>query len=811
MKDLLMKIPRYLALFFVSAYTLGLVVFLARFFALATWSEYGIAVVTVSLSGVAISGVFLALFPEFFARYRAAILFWLPFVLLFVSALAFQLIALNRFNPLLLQGCLWPGQVLNLLYYCLALLPVFFLAGLFIGLSFLDLSGEIAQASACHLFGAAAGWLLVFICQSFVHPFYLLAALLPVLALAALARLFVLRYAMFLTGLILLFFITGFGMWRVLVGNPARVPGYKALSSAMRVEGNRVLAETPAPGGYYHILDNFTERRNIDLSHQYGFPRVAVNPVARGLYRDGDRILGLYKEGNRDRSYFEASLDAFPYRLKPVGTYMLIGTDGGFKIHEVWGEERIIRAVEPTRTVYKLVRQSIAGMGGITLSCNAPLGVLEPRAFDLIDMGSTFLAEGEANRYGVTIEAVSRYFSALKDDGLLSLPVATADFPAYGEKLLTTVDQSLRRNGVDDPGKHVLVYRSGSGARILVSRKGFSDKAIAALQTFCRERFFDISWHSGIDRNKISILHGLSAAGLTDRNKIRADQTDALRDAALNLFQTPAVGSSASVFNLDPATLDRPFFHAVFPVGKISALLSTRSGLPRYEIGQLINAIVLILALIAGAFVMLLPLFRKKEPGENLSRPRTVVYFACLGLGMVFITLVLAERCAFFLNDTATAVAVVVSAMCFFSGCGSARASKLDPLSDRGIKWAVVRIITCLVLYIFLLTPVLSVLIPLSSLIKVATILIVTAPVAFTAGLPLPLGLSCLRERTSFFLPWAFGIYIIFFVIAFPLGRLLAVAWGLHVLLFIAVFLYFIALWAYPAMLPGAATKENAC
>lgn len=810
MKDLLMKIPRYLALFFVSAYTLGLVMFLARFFALAAWSEYGIAVLAVGFSGVAISGVCLSFFADFFERRRPAILFWLPFVLLFVSALAFQLIALNRFNPLLLQGSLWPGQVLNLLFYSLALLPVFFLAGLFFGLSFLDLSGEIAQATACHLFGAAAGWLLAFICQSFIQPFELLAVLLPVLALAALSRLFVLRYAMFLTGLILLFFITGFGIWRILDGNQARVPGYKALSAAMRVEGNRVVNHLLTPGGDYHILDNFTERRNIDLSDQYGFPRVAQKPVARGLYRDGDRILGLYREGNRDRSYFAASLDAFPYLLKPTGTYLLIGTDGGFKIHDIWGEKRIIHAVEPTRTVHDLVRQSIAGMGGITLSCNAPLAVLEPRTFDLIDMGSTFLAEGEANRHAVTVEAMSRYFTALRDDGLLSLPVATAGFPAYAEKLLATVNQSLRQNGLKDPGKHVLVYRSVLGARILVSRKAYTGDTMTALQSFCRERAFDISWCPGIDLNKISIFHDLPVSVLRDPKNTTVDKTDALRSTALSLFGGTNVVVSPSGYNLEPATLDRPFFLAVFPACDIPALLHARQSLPRVEINQLINPMLLILSIIMGACIILLPLVRKREAAGSHSRLRMIVYFACLGLGMVFITMALSERCAFFLNDTATAVAVVVFAMLFFSGCGSYRASKTDPFSDRGIKWTVVRIITCLVLYVFLLIPVLSVLLPLSNLIKVVAILIVVAPAAFTTGLPFPLGLACLNDRAGFFLPWALGVYVMFGVIAFPLGRLLAVAWGLHVLLFIAVFLYFIALWAYPATAPGVAGKSNA-
>jgi hypothetical protein len=808
MKDLLIKIPQYLALFFVSTYVLGLAVFLARFFAMTTWAEYGYGIIAVALTGVAFSGVCLSLFANFFQRHRPAILFWLPFVLLFVSALAFQLICLNRFNPLLLQqDGLWPGQVLNLCYYALALFPVFFLAGLYLGLSFLDLYEDIAQACACFFIGSAAGLLLVFTCESFIHPFHLLAVLLPVLALAVLGRLFVLRYSLFLISLILLLFITGFGMWRILDGNLARIPEYKALSSAMKVDENRMIGETPSPGGYYQILDNFTERRNIDLSNQYGFPKVHGRPPAWGLYRDGDRVTGLYKEGIKDLSYFYASLDAFPYRLKPKGTYLLIGTDGGFKIHEIWGEKRTIHAVEPTRTIYDLVRKSTAGMAGISLSGNSPLAVLEPQGFDLIDMGSAFLREGDANRYAVTIEAISRYYIALKDDGILSLPVGTAGFSGYAEKLLATVNASLRRSRVDDPGRHILVYRSALGARILVSRNVFPDGAIASLQAFCRERDFDTSWYPGIETHKNKVLHDLSARSWTDRHNPQAEPADTLRDAALTIFRTPGNIAPDPVFNLEPATLDRPYFYAIFPVSKIGALLGQLSTIPRSEIGLLVNPTVLLLALILGAFVIFLPTIRKKEAVQVCSRPRMVIYFACLGLGFVLITMALIERCAYFLNDTTTAVAVVFFAMLFFSGCGSYRTSMLDPFSDRGIKWAVVRVITCLILYIFILTPVLSVLIPLSPLIKITTMLIVIAPVAFTIGLTFPLGLACLREQTGFFLPWAFGIYGIFCVIAFPLANLIAVAWGVHVHLFVAVFLYFIALWSYPSMGQGPAGK----
>ena len=801
MTNLVTKIPKYLSLFFVSAYVMGLAVYLYRFLAVTTWSEYGIGVLAVSLTGFALGGVFLFLLENFFRRHRQPFLFWLPFVLLFVSALAFQLICQNRFNPILLQNeGLWPGQVVWILFYYLALIPIFFLAGLYIGLNFLDLSGDLAESCAVHLLGLAAGSLLVILFQSFLHPFYLLAALLPVLALAALCRLFVLRYFMFLMGLILLLFITGFGAWRIIDGNRAYIPDYKALSSAMRVPGNRVADEIFARDGYYRLLDNVTERRQIDLSNQYGFPNVPVRPRALGLYRDGDRITGIYKGGQIERPYFTASLDAFPYLLKPTGKYLLIGTDGGFKIHEIWGENRIIHAVEPSRTVYELIRNGASGMTGITLSGNSPLAVLEPKGFDLIDMGSDFLKSADASRYSVTVEALSRYFASLREDGVLSLPVETSGFPGYAIKMLATVKRSLLQNGVKEPGRHVMVYRSALGARVLVSRRAFAEKDIAALQAFCRDRFFDVSWHPGIDPARMKVLHSLFRDVGAVNSKAVAD---AVQDAALTLFRTPETVMVDALFNLEPATLDRPFFYAVYPLSEMQGFLARLAVVPRSEVGQFVNLAVFLQLLVVGVFVMFIPLIGRKGVVADCSVMPVVLYFACLGLGFVMVAVALADRCAFFLGDSHDAVAVVMTGMLVFSAFGSFRASKFDPLSDKGVKWAVLRIMMCLALYVFLLIPVLSLLIPLSPAIKIMISLLIAAPVSYTMGLPLSLGIVALQERTGNMLPWAFGIYVISVIIAIPLAMMLSVSWGIHLLFFIAVFLYFIAIWAYPGHASG--------
>ena len=61
----------------------------------------------------------------------------LPAVLVLTAAAGYHLTTINPFNPLQLQNpATWQSQIWNIAGYYAALLPFFFLAGLFISLSF---------------------------------------------------------------------------------------------------------------------------------------------------------------------------------------------------------------------------------------------------------------------------------------------------------------------------------------------------------------------------------------------------------------------------------------------------------------------------------------------------------------------------------------------------------------------------------------------------------------------------------------------------------------------------------------------------
>lgn len=171
-------------LFLVSLVAIGFEISLTRYFAVASWSEYGYWVISIALAGISASGVILSLFKETFAHHKDQLLLWIPTALMPCAALGFYLATINPFNPLQLQNAeLWLGQLWNIGKYYLALSPFFFLVGSYIGLYFVLYPREIPRAYGADLTGAGIGGIATLALMYWVHPSYLLAALMPMLVL----------------------------------------------------------------------------------------------------------------------------------------------------------------------------------------------------------------------------------------------------------------------------------------------------------------------------------------------------------------------------------------------------------------------------------------------------------------------------------------------------------------------------------------------------------------------------------------------------------------------------------------------------
>ena len=707
------KFPHYLALFFLFAYGVGLAVFLTRFFSLTSWNYYGTCFLTLSLSGVVTASVFLYLFASFFQRNRSFCRFWLPFVLLFVSGILFHLLPQLSFDLQDPSGFARLGPVLLTGF---TLFVVFFLLGLYWGMSWSGQEKNAGKICALGFFAGGMGVLFVLVAGNWLPVSHLPVALILLVSLAALCQLFVMPYGFFLALLSFLVFLTGFIEWRI--------------------------AES---GGKMADMGN---------------PR-------------------LVQPATATEENFSSSMEALPYVLRPTGQYALIGTREGQKIRSLWGEQRVFWAVEPIKFKCERARKNLAGMDGIHLLCNTPLSLVEKKKFDLIDVASDFLEQEDAHCYAITVESCGQYLVSLRAEGILSIPVRIDDFPEYGAKMAATVYQALERSGIVSPDQHLLVYRSPQEMRILASPQVFTEEDVKIVRAFCQNNGWELVWYPGY----------------SGEGKAEEQSEDPVR----RILQGKNKTFNDTAFNIAPATWDRPFFYGIIPLTALPHLWGQFHVLPLTEQGLIKHVVIFSLVLVFGGIVLCL--FLKKGKTDATSPMlSSFPYFAVLGMAFVLMTAALAQRGAFFLGNSQDAFAATLSGMFIFSGIGAYRALRFDPFHDQGIKWSVLRMVVCLVVYIFILIPVLSLLLSLSPLVKTAAFLLVTAPVAYMAGISLALGMEIMawQQDRHRILPAMMGIYVLSGIFILPVANIFAMIWGIPLLFFLAVLFYFMAFWFYP-------------
>ena len=147
-----------LPLFLIAGTAVGVEIALTRFFAVASWSEYGYWVISIAMVGFAVSGVVMVLGRQVFLRHAGWLLPSLPLAMLLTGAAGWIATTSNGFNPLELQNpaTVWP-QLGNIALYYAALFPFFFLAGFAVSLNFVVYSHQVGKVYGYDLLGAGLG------------------------------------------------------------------------------------------------------------------------------------------------------------------------------------------------------------------------------------------------------------------------------------------------------------------------------------------------------------------------------------------------------------------------------------------------------------------------------------------------------------------------------------------------------------------------------------------------------------------------------------------------------------------------------
>ena len=796
------------SVFLVSCAALAYEVLLTRYFAVASWSEYGYWVISIAMTGFAVSGVLLALFRGAALARQEFLFRALPVLLMIAAAGGYYFTTINPFNPLELQNAvLWRSQLVNIGKYYAALFPFYFLSGLFLGLSWSAFQDEVAKLYAADLIGAGVGATAVLLLMFVVHPFYLICAVPAVLFAATLlnapGRRGMRRWS-YVTLAVVVFAaceVSAIGF------NRARFFEYKAVYPVLNVQDNKVLETYRTPRGYYLLLDNFTERRDLALSNNLGLMGSSGTPASPGLYKDGNRMASVLPSGELDLSYVPAALSSLPYTLRPGARTLLIGSSGGYRPIEVQTGYLGVRdclAIESDPIMFDLAAQAFdaRSLDRRQIVRASPQAVLsrDSAPFDVIDISDDYLDEGPANKYAFTVEAIRAYMEALSPKGVASIPVSIREFPVYAVRLAETARSAI--GDLPDPETHIVFYRSEWTARILISKSPFTAQDIAAIRQFCSDLSFDTSYFAGIDPATVEVWNELPRVSFETKTEdvSRQGPQDSLRDDLLALFGPDGGAFRAdSFFNLAPSTADRPYLNYVFRPSRLGSLLDKLEVVPHEEVGFLTNIAVLVQALVVAAIVLLLPLLRWKTLRTgNAPILRGACYFAALGLGFLFVEIALIDKFSRLLNDSVSSFAIVLCGMLICSGIGSATAGRFQSDPRRGVRAAVIPIALSCAAYGIALDTLIETALPWPHALQIALILIALAPASVALGMMFPLGMASLTGGASSFVPVAWAVNGAFSVIASPLASLLAVMFGYRVLFAVACVVYLLAVFAQP-------------
>ena len=797
-----MPTARLFSLFFACFASIGYEIALARFFSLSSWSEYGYWVISIAMVGLAASGTLAALVSGWLVRQSRLILVLLPILMMVAATVGWHVTTIVPFNPLELQNRqLWGAQLGNIAAYYAALFPFFFLVGFYISLVFVVHSRQISRVYAADLGGAGLGAVAVLALMFVVPPLQLVACLLPALALAAVLEVWAHPERRRLGLLALVVFLPC--QASLVLMNQSRMNEFKDIFAPLNTRDGRVLAEIRSPKGLYQLVDSFVERLDSDLSNNAGRLGVKGLPRAFGLYLDGNRIAALPRESQPQTAYFAATLDSLPYRLRPAARALLLGAGGGFRIHEARGAgASYVEVVEPDAVLRGILADGLdpvaplEGAQALRVHDTNPLALaaLERDApFDVIDITREFLAQSETNRAVLSDESLAALLGMLAPDGLLSLTVSIREFPVYAVQAMVAAEAALRRAGVTEPARHVVVYRSAFNIRLLLSPSPFEAATLDAVRRFCDERSFDLVHLGSRDLTGARIYNSLDLVTFGTTDASGTGGADPLRLEAAAVLAGAATRFHG-FFHLRAPTADRPFFTGVLPLARLGTILDRVELVPREELAWLVNIAVLAQSLALALAVAALPLFargsfRSLTGGQFGS---VLCYFAGLGIGFLTLEIYLIEKASHYLQDRTLAFAFVLAAMLVFAGIGSWLSQSLAARPQRGVALAVLGVAAWIGAAFAALDPLLTASGALPLALRCLVLLAVIAPLAVVLGMPMALGLGQFAGRNVALLPWAWALNGAGSVIATPLANLAMVEFGYEWLLGLAFALYLV-------------------
>ena len=516
-----------------------------------------------------------------------------------------------------------------------------------------------------------------------------------------------------------------------------------------------------------------------------------------GISLDGD-IAGVVidEKGLMKYDFFLYVPSALPYLLVHPENVVIIGAKnsidllqpGYFGIPHVYAAEydaSVLNLLSTQQWVNRPNPVSIFDGSGRNLLKKFPkeIGLIFVSRTGFYPSGSFGLQED----YDLTVEAIETYLARMKDGGVLFIQMFLLPPPRYELRLVKNIHAALKRTGIQEIHKHLIIYRSWDTVNFLVKKDGFSEEDFDKTRQFLTSRQFDLLYPDYPGQEQF--ITGLDYKGLFRQVLQSESQTD--------------FGSSYT-FDIRETTDDRPFFHSFLKIGTMREIYENTGRKWVYFLheGMFLPFILIFLILLAlSIFAITFFLSRGRAYKPETHNPKLIthslMYFVLIGFAFMFVEVFFIHRLILPFGSPVRAFSITLVTILLSAGIGSLATGWI---AGRKMMWimglAPLLAVACYFLF---------------DLVDEATVSAVfMVPIGIVLGFFFPVGLRFLISEETGGVPLAYAANGAASIIAPSLASLLAVAYGCNILLILAAVLYALAVvLVFPSVLRTSRSSER--
>ena len=852
----------YLSVALVAGAVIALQICIMRIFSVGSWAHFGSLVVSLAMLGFGLTSAVMCIAKDWFERHwqgvAAASLFLFGPLMVAANLLAQQV----PFNAIFLISDSTQKWRLfaNFILY---MLP--FLAGaVFLGTVFLKAQKIFGRVYFADLTGAGIGGLAFLGAMFLFNPDNLIVVplLLWLIGTALWFEAVDRRQRSFwLVACAALAVAAHFALPNLLDIRKLAVSDYKGVAYARKFPDSQRVYERASPFGYLEVYASSYLHFAPGLSDNAAFnlPTMPANAYL-GLYIDGDGPIGIIRDLPPEQTaYFRYLSMYYPYLVKNAPDTFVVQFGGGLSTSVALKNSKTVTVAEGNPAVLAAF-QGDKGLRDFTgdILHNPKVRVIDydgrlylaytQNRYDVIDLSLADSA-GLSNpggfaiveKFSYTREAMQSYMRALNDGGVLSVTLWNKEEPPKSVlKLYATMAAAARDLDQDIAGRFFVAASYLSTATVLYKRNGFSADEIEKLRAHTRAMSFDEIYSPSLrydEAKTAEVLEGYNnqiffAAGEASDEPKDEPPPDAPAgdnpDQPASTVPATTMGqltwhhlmtggwdaiAARYVFDSRMLTNQRPYFAAYVRPADLPRI-TDRLELFQDEWGYILLWATLGVASVLATSLIALPVIFgwrtifSRYPGKF----RTIVYFACLGLGYIMVEVGLIADFILALSNPIVSASVLITGMLVFSGLGSLVSERFLDRARQVMPAIFLAIGALLIGYGLFLDHALDFIGTFPYALRLVFCFALIFPPAFLMGFPMPTAMTSLARlgKDHMFL-WAWGINGCFSVIGAALVPLIATSYGLSTVLIVSGCAYLVAMAAFFAvLLPLAAPRPAA-